>query len=197
MRPIIKATLLLVIAGLASSCTSLNDALFRAAAEAHSPTDGTPNELVMTNGMTITAETETGMIIISAGRGLKRTYTWEGASRSTTLWPRSERWYGSLGAYYPGPGEHWRNHNGVTRGVLQEGQQHFESEQEALDWLHKRSGYDPTVYRDDGLVVSFGKTLPRRQINVEVWQILIHDAKPQKLAGSDNSKINVTNANAQ
>ena len=148
-------------------------------------------ELVMQPGMTITAETKTGSISVSAAPDLKRTYTWEGASRSVTLWPRKERWYGSLGAYYPGPGEHWREHNGITRGVLQEGQQHFESEQEALDWLRKQSGYYPTVYRDDGLVVSFGKTLPRRQINVEVWQILIRGAKPQKLPGSDDSKISV------
>jgi hypothetical protein len=153
-------------------------------------------ELVMQPGMTITAETKTGSISVSAARDMKRTYTWEGASRSVTLLPRKERWYGSLGAYYPGPGEHWREHNGITRGVLQEGQQHFESEQEALDWLRKQSGYYSTVYRDDGLVVSFGKTLPRRQINVEVWQILIHGAKPQKLPGSDNTKINVTNAKA-
>ena len=154
-------------------------------------------ELVMQPGMTITAETKTGTISISAGADLKRTYTWEGASRSATLWPRDKRWYGSLGAYYPGPGEHWPEHNGITRGVLQEGQQHFDSEQQALEWLHKQSGYYPTVYRDDGLVVSYCKTLPRRQLNVEVWQILIRGSKPQKLPDSDNSKITVTNTKNQ
>ena len=154
-------------------------------------------ELVLTTGMTITATTSTGTILISSGPELNRTYTWEGASRSATLWPRAERWYGSLGAYYPGPGEHWPEHNGITRGVLQEGQQHFASEQEATDWLRKQSGYYPTVYRDDGLVVSFCKTVARRQINVEVWQILIDGVKPQTLPGSDNSKISVTNAQNQ
>ena len=156
-----------------------------------------PLELVMQPGMTITAQTRTGTIAITAGPDLKRSYAWEGASRSATLEPRTERWYGSLGAYYPGPGEHWAEHNGITRGVLQEGQQHFGSEQQATDWLRKQSDYYPTVYRDDGLVVSFGKVLPRRQLNVEVWQILIQGAKPEKLPGSDNSKINVTNEGPQ
>ena len=156
---------------------------------------GAPIELVMQPGMTITAQTNTGIIAIIPGPNLMRTYAWEGASRSAMLFPRTERWYGSLGAYYPGPGDHWAEHNGITRGVLQEGQQHFGSEQQATDWLRKQSDYYPTVYRDDGLVVSFGKVLSRRQLNVEVWQILIQGAKPQKLPGSDNSKINVSNAN--
>ena len=61
-----------------------------------------------------------------------------------------------------------------------------------MDWLRKQNGYYPTVYRDDGLVVSFGKVLARRQLNVEVWQLLIHGAKPQKLSGSDNSRITIS-----
>ncbi len=151
----------------------------------------------MQPGMSITATTKTGTITLFAGPGFKRTYTWEGASRSARLDPRKERWLGSLGAYYPGPGEHWPKHNGISRGVLEEGQQHFDSEKQALDWLREQSGYDPTVFRDDGLVVSFGKDLTRRQLNVEVWQIFIRGAKPQKLPGSDNSKIIVTKVKAK
>lgn len=161
------------------------------------PCFAAPIELVMRPGMTITAQTTAGTIAITAGSDLERTYTWEGASRSATLNPRAERWDGSLGAYYPGPGEHWAAHNGITRGVLEEGQQHFASEQQATKWLRKQSVYYPTVHRDDGLVVCFGKVLPRRQLNVEVWQILIRGAKPEKLPGSDNSKIKVTNPNTR
>ena len=155
-----------------------------------------PIELVMQKGMTITATTKEGTVAIAAGAGLERTYTWEGASRSATLLAREERWDGSLGAYYPGPGEHWAEHKGITRGVLEEGQQHFESEQKAMKWLRKQSGYYPTVYRDDGLVVSFGKDLERRQLNAEVWQIFINGAKPQKLSGSENDKITVSGSKA-
>ncbi len=146
-------------------------------------------ELVMTQGEIIRATTATGTIEISAGKGLLRSYTWNGATRSAKLVPRTKRWYGSLGAYYPGPGEHWKDHEGITRGVLQEGQQHFRTSDEAQEWIKQQSGYYPTVYRNDGLLVSFGKILKRHQVNVEVWQILINGEKPSKLAGGTDTKV--------
>jgi len=138
-----------------------------------------------------------GIMTITADSELKRTYTWEGASRSATLEPRTERWYGSLGAYNPGMGDMWVEHNGITRGVLQEGQQHFKSEQEATEWLQNQCAGYATVYRDDGLVVSFDKFPERSQINVEVWQIFINGAKPHKLQASKNNNIKITKANNQ
>ena len=153
-------------------------------------------ELVMQPGMVVTADTNAGTISISATDVLTRAYTWEGATRSVTLEPRTERWHGSLGAYYPGPGDHWQEHHGITRGVLQEGRQHFASKDEAVAWLQKQSGYYPTVYRDDGLVVSFGKTLERRQINVEVWQIYVAGSTPSGLPGGQNDKVRVSTVHA-
>lgn len=146
-------------------------------------------ELVMEEGDRITATTGTGTIRIDAGKGLLRTYTWEGASRSATLEARTERWYGSLGAYYPGPGEHWENHGGITRGVLQEGQQHFPDKAAALAWLKEQAGYYPTVYTNTGLVVSFGKVMERRQLNAEVWQIHIKGKPPVSLEGAKDDAI--------
>lgn len=154
--------------------------------------DSSRNELVMVPGMKITATTSSGTILISAEKGFRRDYSWDGSSyRSVTLWPRVERWRGSLGAYYPGAGEHWPEHRGITRGVLQEGQQHFDTVGQALNWISEQTDYYPTVFRDDGLVVSYGKVLDRRQINVAVWQILIQGQKPAELAGSKNDGINV------
>jgi hypothetical protein len=150
---------------------------------------GKPLELVMCPGSQLKATTTTGTIRISAGAGLKRTYEWDGAARSVVLIPREKRWLGSLGAYYPGPGDHWKPHEGITRGVVEEGQQHFIFTSSAMRWLHLQKGYYPTVYRDDGLVVSYGKVLLRRQLNVEVWQIFIRGKKPTKLAGSNNLAI--------
>ena len=158
------------------------------------------NETVMSPGMTITARTPTGIIAIRAGQGLTRSYTWEGATRSVEMWPRGERWYGSLGLYYPGPGDHWREHNGITRGVLEEGQQHFKTTREALLWLRERSQEwgsatpFPYVYTSSGLVVGWNKTLPRRQLNVEVWQIYVNGQKPVMLQGGQNRNIQVTKA---
>jgi hypothetical protein len=149
------------------------------------------NETVMSAGMRIQATTPIGVMVITAVDELTRSYTWEGATRSVEMWPRAERWYGSLGLYYPGPGDHWKEHKGITRGVTEEGQQHFQSAAEALKWIRSRT-WMPYVYRDDGLVVGWHKTLPRKQLDVEVWQILIHGKKPTRLPGSQNEKIVVT-----
>ncbi len=146
------------------------------------------NEIVMTPGMRITATTSVGVIAITAGKGLERFYTWEGATRSVAMWPRDERWYGSLGLYYPGPGDHWKEHKGITRGVVEEGQQHFASEADALKWIRARD-WMPFVYTHDGLVVGWGKVASRRQLNVEVWQIYIKGELPVKLEGGQDDKI--------
>ena len=134
-------------------------------------------ELVMSEGMEIKAKTQNGEISIKAGKGLNRSYIWDGAVRTAELWPRKSRWYGSFGAYYPGPGLHWKNHNGIKRGVLDEGQQNFETVEEALAWLKLPYNSD-CVYRDDGLVVCYSKNLERFQLNVSVWQIYIGGKKP-------------------
>ncbi len=149
------------------------------------------NETVMSPGMRIQATTSVGEMLVTSVDELTRSYTWEGATRSVKMNPRPERWYGSLGLYYPGPGEHWKEHKGITRGVTEEGQQHFKTDDEALDWIRSRT-YMPYVYRDDGLVVGWMKVLPRRQLNVEVWQILVNGKKPAQLTGNQNEKIVIT-----
>ena len=151
------------------------------------------NEIVMPPNSTIKATTKAGTIIIKSGKGLKRYYTWDGITRSVVMWPRSEKWYGSLGLYYPGLGSHWLpKHNGISRGVLEEGQQHFESVTEAMGWLKQCEQWYPTVYSDDGLVVWYAKNTSREQINVGVWQILIQGVKPRKLYGSSNNAISTS-----
>jgi hypothetical protein len=143
----------------------------------------------MTKGMRITAKTDNGDIRITAGNGLERTYTWDGASRSATLWPRrGKRWYGSFGAYYPGPGFHWKEHRGIKRGVLEEGQQHFDSVEHAIAWLRLPHHAD-CVYRNDGLVVCFSRNPSRYQLNVKVWQIYVGANTPAKYQEGAGDRI--------
>jgi hypothetical protein len=152
------------------------------------------NEIVMTPGMRITAATRSGKIAITAGQGLQRSYSWEGATRSVEMWPRNKRWYGSLGLYYPGPGDHWKEHYGITRGVVEEGQQRFQTEKEAADWIEERQKLQRMmsyVWRRDGLVVGWGKVAERKQLNVEVWQVYIDGKKPSDLPNSTDQKIKV------
>jgi hypothetical protein len=61
--------------------------------------------------------------------------------------------------------------------------------EEALEWIKRHDSWLPTVYRDDGLVVGYGKSPQRYQLNVEVWQILIGGKKPTALPGSNNESI--------
>ncbi len=74
----------------------------------------------------------------------------------------------------------------INRGVLEEGQQHFKSRDEALAWIKGRSRCHATVHSKNGLVVSFDKVLNRKQINVEVWQVFIGGKAPNDLPGASN-----------
>ena len=85
-------------------------------------------ELVMTEGMTIEATNPNGTIAIDAGKGLSRTYKWDENSTTVNLYPRCERWYGSLGAYTPGGG-------GKIFALTEEGQQHFCCSEEVYGYL--------------------------------------------------------------
>lgn len=158
------------------------------------PSELARTEFAMLPGETITATTDSGTVAIHADDRLKRSYSWAGATRSLTTWPRDERWYGSLGVYFPGPGRHWEPHNGITRAVVEEGQQHFSSVEEAIDWVHKREKLESMayVYTPAGLVVGW-KTVPdREQLHVDVWQLLINGKKPVDIPGASSTAIRVT-----
>ena len=92
----------------------------------------------MSPGMRITATTSVGTIAITAVDELTRSYTWDGATRAVEMSPRATRWFGSLGLFNPGAGEHWRDHHGITRCVTKEGQQHFKTVEEAMKWIKER-----------------------------------------------------------
>jgi hypothetical protein len=151
------------------------------------------NEIVMSPGTSITATTATGTMTVKAGQALERSYTWEGATRSVRMDRRTKPWYGSYGIYFPGPGEHWQDHNGITRGVLEEGQQHFDTLDEAMQWLRSRN-YMPYVWTDDGLVVGWMKVPVRKQLTVEVWQVYVNGKKPERMPESQDDKISITSA---
>jgi hypothetical protein len=76
--------------------------------------------------------------------------------------------------------------------VVEEGQQHFETEAAAMEWLQSQDDWMPHVYRNDGLVVGWRTVIPdRKQLNVDVWQLLIAGRRPTSLDGADDSAITV------
>ena len=143
------------------------------------------NELVMSPGMIIEANNKYGEIKIEAGKGLRRTYYWNDKKVSVKMRPRKQRWYGSLGLYHPGGG---RN----VHAVLDEGQQHFCSEMEVMDWLRLRENGD-CVHTNDGLVVWWrqDKGPGPLILHVEVSQIYINGEKPKNLPDAQNNKIKI------
>jgi len=150
-------------------------------------------EIVMDEGMAITAKTERGDITVRAGAKYERFYTWDGATRSAKLTPRQYRWYGHFGLYYPGSGGNWKSNHGITRGVLEEGILWFKTVEDALPWIQRRRANGAgCVYTDSGLLVTFLRVPPRKQINVEVWQIMIDGRKPTFLPKSRNDLVSVT-----
>ena len=163
----------------------------------------------MVEGMTISFTNSHGSMTVTAGKGFERRYSWAGDTRVVIMWPRKERWYGSLGMYNPGgyiPGklEPWKEHDGIKRYVVEEGQRHFTNETAAVKWIRQGSGKPDNldyIYNDTGLVVGMDKQ-PRSPeerkkthfpgtLEVDVWQIYIDGKKPQKLEGSKNASISV------
>ncbi len=145
-------------------------------------------EVVMSPGMKITATTSVGTIAVTAADELTRSYTWDGATRSVEMEPQKSRYFGSLGLFFDGVTVHWREHHGIARCSTQEGQQDFKTVEELMKWIKEPERLYP-VYRNDGLMVGWYKDLPRKMLDVHVWQILINGKKPTRLPGSQDDKI--------
>jgi hypothetical protein len=65
-------------------------------------------EYVLTDGMTISADTPNGRISVAGGEGTQRMFSGDGWTQTTYLIPRTTRWYGSLGLY--DPADSWSPH---------------------------------------------------------------------------------------
>jgi hypothetical protein len=160
------------------------------------PTHGS-QELVLAEGSQLIAKSTLGEVRIIAGLGTRRIYVWDNGAcqREAQLWRREERWYGSYGIYFPGPGNHWPVCNGIRRGVLEEGQLHFSTLDKAQEWVDQEkascvSGAGAVcdlIYSADGLVLRFGKTAPRSQLDVTLFQLYVDGFKPQGLEGASTN----------
>ena len=150
----------------------------------------------MSNGMIIEATNSNGVISIKAGEGLERTYSWNDKKETVRLRARKERWYGSFGAYRPTGVEN-------VHMVVEEGQQHFCSEQEAIEWLGWQNDRMQYVYTPDGLVVGWYTSEDPNSswvaLSVRVWQFYISGSKPRSLAGarSDHLRVKFQNEPSQ
>lgn len=147
-------------------------------------------DLVMTKGSWISFAGDRGVMDIWAGTGLGRSYTWKDVNKDTVLEAREKSVGGVREVYFQGlTNWHDHPHDDTDSGEFREGRKNFGTLEEAVVWLRLQSEKYPTVHRNDGLVVSCGRDAKRRQIAVEVWQILVNGTKPTTLPGSDDSNI--------
>ena len=150
----------------------------------------TPPEVVMSPGMTIVATTPAGTLKIIAREGYKRTFEWDGCSKTLRLTPRWHRYQGRKGILFHGNGVTWLfGCGGIYRAVVVEEQMPVESEQEFLEYARLYKGMH-FVYRNDGLVVGWIKSGGEMAINV--YQVLVRGSKPTELEGADDESIIVS-----
>lgn len=81
---------------------------------------------------------------------------------------------------------------GISRPVFEESQLHFPSVSAAQSWLARHSRHFDTVWTNDGLVVQWGVTPSRYQINVDLKQLCVQGRRPDALAGASEAAIQVT-----
>lgn len=149
----------------------------------------TADGAIVQTGYSVAAATSNGTITVTADSAYLRYYKWKGATRTLKL-ERSMQWNRTrelIGGSYD---DIWKLHDNTTHGWATEAPMRFKSEVAAVRWLRKRR--QPQLsYRNDGLAVGW-LTNARHELMVEVWQVLIKEKKPTRLAGSQDSRIIVT-----
>lgn len=174
-------------------------AAFSASLMVAAPASATTQELVLQEGVRLTATTGSGTVRVTAGQGLERTYEWNGCSLKASMMARSARWYGALGIHDPaGSGPvgllfgRMFGCNGISRTVVQEAQIHFASRSAAERWMEHQSRLPfETVWTNDGLLLQWGVSPGRQQINVDVWQVCVAGQRPTQLRGAGDEAIQV------
>lgn len=148
-------------------------------------------EPVMAAGSTIRVGNSQGAILIKAEEGFKRSYSTSNLNKTFQLFGRDKRWHGSLGLYRPFGDRD-------LHAVLEEGQQHFNTTEEALAWLDRRRTWNDIRWTRDGLAVGWREQARPEDgfimLSVEVWQIYIGGRKPKFLPGASDKDIVVEGA---
>jgi hypothetical protein len=145
-----------------------------------------PRETVLHPGQAIEATNRFGTVKISYVNPVSRRYEWDGRKRTVKLIARDTRFRGMLGIY--DPADSWF-FSLSTRLVVEEAIRDFKNEEEIYAFLREGSAVMDWTYTNDGLVVGFGRTPSRTQINIDIWQIMIRGNKPSNLIGAHPERI--------
>lgn len=134
----------------------------------------------------IEATNKFGSVRVSYISPTRRRYEWDGRSRGVNLIVRDKPWMGEQGLYDPADCFLICR---TPRLVLGEAVHDFDSYEQIYRFLYQGSSVMDWVYTNDGLVVGFGRSPQRDQINIDVRQITIRGQKPENLRGARESDI--------
>lgn len=142
---------------------------------------------VLSPSQSVEATNKNGKVKISYVSSIKRKYEWDGRSRVVKMILREESFQGRSGLY--DPADSWGLNPFEIRLVVEESTVDFDNEDQIYAFLRQSSNYMDWVYTSDGLVVGFARTPARKQINIDLWQILLRGKKPNGLKGAKQNAI--------
>jgi len=156
-------------------------------------------ETVLAEGARLKVSAPSGDVAVTVKAPPLRIHEWNGCSFDSEVYPRHERWFGSLGVHGGLEGSpFWAallprlaTCKGLNRVVAQEGQIHLPSQASAERWLARYSAPFDTVWSGDGLVAQWIVSPERRQLNVSVWQICIDGRRPSNLPGAHDESLRI------
>lgn len=154
--------------------------------------DAPVREVVLHSGESIEATNKFGSVRVTYVSPLKRKFEWDGQSRVVKMVARPKPFLGELGLY-----------DGARcyvvliplcrtpRLVVREAFHDFDSYDQLYVFVREGSAVMDWVYTSDGLLVGFGRSPGREQINIDVRQLTIHGRKPGGLRGARNDDIHL------
>jgi hypothetical protein len=159
--------------------------------------DDSRTEIVMCPGSTIDVASPNLPISIQAVGRTSRRYQLADIDETFKLVPRHARWNGSFGMYRP-PGM------SRSRMALEESLLFFDSLEDMqywMTWVQRQGGL--FQFTSDGLVVHWGFRRPnaqasraKRDLTVEVHQLLLKGVKPTNLPGASDEAFTIRNSDA-
>lgn len=143
----------------------------------------------------VSGQKHLGVIYITSGKGLLRTISFDGVSRSITLKPRIDEGKRQYLYFFRPPsislGYDWQEHNGIYRCQYYERKMNFPNLKPAMDFIYSQT-CEPVlsaVYNNQGLLVAWTDKSNRHELTIEVYQILINGQKPNSLPNAHDDKL--------
>jgi hypothetical protein len=145
---------------------------------------------VLQPGQSIEATNRFGSVRVSYVSAQERKFEWDGKSRVVKMIARPEPFLGELGLY--DPAECFVLLVPLCRTprlVVLEAAHDFDSYDQLYAFIREGSAVMDWAYTTDGLLVGFGRSPGREQVDVNVRQLTIRGHRPARLQGARNQNI--------